>query len=52
LHDRSRYIQRVVQESTQVANGAKLSGKTKPVVIAALFGDQRMIGVIKMKVTG
>jgi len=29
-----------------------LNGKTDPVVVTAFLGDQRMISIIQMKITG
>jgi hypothetical protein len=52
MQNRSWQVHRVVQKSVKITNRSRLNGKGKPVVLAAVTGNQRMVGIVQMKVAG
>ena len=42
--------QRVFQKRAQVTHRRELHGETKPMMLSSLLNDQRMVGVVQMKI--
>jgi hypothetical protein len=52
MQDGSRHVHRIFQKNAKITNSAQLNGKTDPIVPASPSDNQRMVGIIQMKVAG
>ena len=51
-HGRRGHRSGVFEEGAQLADGAELHRDAEAIVVAAMLGDKRTIGIIEMKVAG
>src|SRR5690348_384661 len=50
-HDGVRGLGQIVRKRAEITGRAELHGKTQPVVIASVMGDETVIAVIEMKIS-